>query len=255
MGRSIAASDALAGHHAPAGTLLFREQFTSAPTTSQLADCWMIPFEHAQPIRAPAAFKGQRNFAGLWWCATIQRHIGFESWCERDQLMRLDFDPDVVGISSQPFRIILPASLPQHSHVPDYFVRRFDGSAVLIDIRPDSRVKPADQEVFEATARLCASVGWTYQRLGELPSIYRANLRWLAGYRHPRCLREAPAALMRKHLMSSGPSSVSELTIAAGESVIVLPTLFHMLWTQEFVTDLEGRLLQFDAAVQLRDSP
>lgn len=57
----------------------------------------MLPFEDARPVRAPAAFKGQRNFTGLWWCATTNRHVGFESWCERDHLMCLDFDPKVVG--------------------------------------------------------------------------------------------------------------------------------------------------------------
>lgn len=30
------------------GTLMSRGQFTSASTTSQLADCWMVPGEHAQ---------------------------------------------------------------------------------------------------------------------------------------------------------------------------------------------------------------
>lgn len=31
------------------------------------------------------------------------RHVDFESWCERDNLMLLDFDPNVAGFSSQPF--------------------------------------------------------------------------------------------------------------------------------------------------------
>ncbi|WP_426977794.1 hypothetical protein ACQCSU_01165 [Pseudarthrobacter sp. O4] len=90
----------------------------------------MVPFELVRPIRSPASFKGNATF---------------ESWCERDHLMCMDFDPDVVGISSQPFRIAWPAPLPRDSHVPDYFVRRGDGSAVVLDVRPDTRVKPADQ--------------------------------------------------------------------------------------------------------------
>ena len=90
--------------------------------------------------------------------------------------MRLDFDPDVTGVASQPFRIFLPESLPQKSHVPDYFVRHADGTAIVIDVRPDARVKPADEEVFSATAALCASVGWGYQRLGGLPPAYAASL-------------------------------------------------------------------------------
>lgn len=169
--------------------------------------------------------------------------------------MRLDFDSSVVGVSSQPFRITLPASLPQSSHVPDYFVRHADGTALVLDIRPDSRVKPADQDVFDATAQLCASVAWAYQRMGELPSTYRTNLQWIAGYRHPRCLHEPSAALMKEHLSVSGPSSVRELVTVAGEAVIVLPTLFHMLWTQEVSTELGLRLLRWDSTVRLSGSP
>ena len=58
--------------------------------------------------------------------------------------MLLDFDPNVAGFSSQPFRIAMPASLPQRSHVPDYFVRLADGSAVVIDVRPDSGDQPPE---------------------------------------------------------------------------------------------------------------
>jgi hypothetical protein len=124
MGRSMAASDTFAGQHDLAGTLTFRERFSSAPATAFLADCWMVACEDVLPIRQTAAFKGQYNFVGLWWCAPNHRHVGFEFWCERDRLMSLDFDPDVIGVSSRPFSITLPPSLPQHFHVPDYFFRR-----------------------------------------------------------------------------------------------------------------------------------
>ena len=39
---------------------------------------------------------------GRWWSATDGRHVGSESWLERD-LMLLDFDPTVIAIGSQPF--------------------------------------------------------------------------------------------------------------------------------------------------------
>ena len=232
------ASDSLAGHPDPAGTLMFREQFASASTTSKLADCWMVPFEHAQSIRAPAAFKGQRNFAGLWWCTTNQRHVGFESWCERDHLMSLDFDPDVTGVSSQPFRIIWSAPLPQHSHVPDFFIRHADGSAVVIDVRPDARVRPADEEIFRATMRLCSTVGWGYQRLGALPAVYVGNLRWLSGYRHPRCFRQPAATQLIDGLALAGPKTIGNLAAIAGDPVVTLPTLFHLMWTHKIRADL-----------------
>jgi hypothetical protein len=30
------------------------------------------------------------------------------------------------------------------------------------------------------------ALGWIYRRLGGLPDVLSANLRWLAGYRHER---------------------------------------------------------------------
>jgi hypothetical protein len=42
------------------------------------------PLEMAAPVRSFPSFRGQRNFPGLWWSATSGRHVGFESWLERD---------------------------------------------------------------------------------------------------------------------------------------------------------------------------
>ena len=62
-----------------------------------LSRCWGVRFEAAEPVRAFPSYQGQRNFPGLWWAATMGRHVGFESWLERDQVMLLDFDPEVVA--------------------------------------------------------------------------------------------------------------------------------------------------------------
>lgn len=70
--------------------------------------------------------------------------------------MSFDFVPNVTGISSQPFRIAWTTPLPQYSHVLDVFIRHADGTAVVIDVRPDARVKPVDEEVFQAAIRPCA---------------------------------------------------------------------------------------------------
>jgi hypothetical protein len=65
-----------------------------------LSSCWMVPFEQVLPVRAFGSHPGKKSFSGLWWSATTADHVGYESWLERDQVMALDFDADVVGISS-----------------------------------------------------------------------------------------------------------------------------------------------------------
>lgn len=215
----------------------------------------MVSFEDAQPIRRITAYKGQHNFAGLWWCATNQRHIGFESWLERDHLIRLDFDPRVVGISSQPFRIALPGPLPQTSHVPDYFVRRSDGTGVVIDVRPDARVKAADRAVFDATAALCASVGWDYQLLGDLTALSRANLCWIAGFRHPRCRQIETSRDALCYLSDAGTATLRDTAMALGDPLLALPTIYHLLWTQEIRTDLDGNRLHLESQIWKAATP
>ena len=64
-----------------------------------------IAFEDALPAREFLSYRGQRHFPGLWWLATTGRHVGYESWLERDHLMLLDFDRLVTGVSSQPFTL------------------------------------------------------------------------------------------------------------------------------------------------------
>jgi len=109
--------------------------------------------------------------------------------------MALDADPEVVGVAAQPMWLRWTGE-PGRSvrHAPDYFARRADGTGVVIDVRPDQRIGDQDAAVFAATARLCAQVGWEYQRVGELGAVHAANLRWLAGYRHPRFAQPGLAA-------------------------------------------------------------
>lgn len=66
-----------------------------------LAEAWALRLESVQPVHRFRSYRGQRHLSGRWWSATTGRHVGFESWLERDQLMALDFDPVVVGIAER----------------------------------------------------------------------------------------------------------------------------------------------------------
>jgi hypothetical protein len=191
-----------------------------------LQRCAAFPFElDGSPVRSFPSFRGQRNFPGLWWFATTGAHVGHESWSERDQLMALDADPEVVGVLSQPFWLCWRDG---KRHAPDYFVRRRDGSALVIDVRDDARISAADQEVFDRSALACESVGWAYRRVGALDPVLRANLRWLSGYRHPRVLRVPVADQLVEVFTRARPLMAGVL--AVGTPLVVLPVLFHLLW-------------------------
>jgi hypothetical protein len=125
---------------------------------------------------------------------------GVESWLERDHAMLLDFDCDVSGLSSQPFTLTWRDPEGKAvSHTPDYFARLSDGSAVVVDVRPADRVKPADAAKFGMTVSACAAVpGWSFRLVHEPDPVLAANVRWLSGYRHRRHDRPQVSGLLRE---------------------------------------------------------
>lgn len=201
----------------------------------------MVPFERLGPVRAFPSYKGQSSFPGWWWCATTGEHVGYESWLERDHLIALDTDPDIVGIASQPFWIHWQGNGKRRRHAPDYFIRRGDGTALVLDVRADDRIESADQEAFDATARACAAVGWAYRRAGAIEPVLAANQRWLAGYRHPRCAR--PALAVELVSTFGTPMELLDGARAVGDPILVLPTLFHLLWSSQLTADLAASTL------------
>jgi hypothetical protein len=202
-----------------------------------LAGVWAVPFERAMPVRRFTARKGQRHLSGLWWSATTGAHVGFESWLERDHVMALDFDPTVVGVASQPFWLRwADESGVGVSHAPDFFARRADGSAVVIDCRPVERRPPGDVAKFDATASACALIGWNYRLVGAADSVVTENVRWLAGYRHPRHHLPGVAGALRLVFATSTPLLAGAQSV--GDPIAVLPVLFHLLWRHELAVDL-----------------
>ena len=208
-----------------------------AKQSGALQVLWSTGFEHVSPVRSFGSFQGQRSFQGSWWFATTGEHIGFESWVERDAVMLLDFDPDVVAVSSQPFWLRWANQPGARRHVPDFFARLADGSALVIDVRPDELIGADDAGVFAATQRACAAVGWGYRRVGVVDAVLAANVRWLSGFRHRRCVNAlAGSELVRR--VAAGPMTVTGLVALAGDRVAVLPTLYHLLWRGVLGADL-----------------
>ena len=133
-----------------------------------LADAARVRLTDMQPSRRFRARKGQRHLPGRWWSATDGRHVGYESWLERDHLMWLDFDQAVTGIASQPFWLFWTAEEGKaRSHAPDYFAaprwtaRRWWSTAVRW-----TGAAARDLAAFEATRQACDLVGWEYRLVG-----------------------------------------------------------------------------------------
>jgi TnsA-like endonuclease N terminal len=203
-----------------------------------LAEAAWLPLEEALPARRIVSRRGQRHLPGQWWSSTCGCHVGFESWLERDHLMLMDFDPGVAAIASQPFWLSwTDAGGKRRRHAPDYFARRVDGTGVVVDCRPEEmRGEPRDREAFEAARRACGEAGWEYRLAGRCDPVLAANVRWLAGYRHPRYRVAGVAARLLG--AAAWPAPLMGLARSAGDPLAVLPVLFHLLWRHELETGL-----------------
>lgn len=194
-----------------------------------------------RPVRSFPSYRGQRNYPGWYWSATMGGHIGFESWVERDHLVALDFDPTVMRIVSQPFWLCwTTAAGKARRHAPDFLVEVADGTAegavLVLDSRPLELVADTDRAAFEVTDRACAVLGWRYAVWDRLEGVVVANQRWLAGYRHPRCYSEAVA----EHLLEvfACPQALMPGAETVGDPLATLPVLYHLLWTRQLLADL-----------------
>jgi len=145
--------------------------------------------------------------------------------------MLLDFDPDVAGLSSQPFRLSWDAGGVRRRHVPDFFARLSDGSGVVVDVRADDRIGPRDTAAFEAAARACELAGWQFRRAGAVGPVLLANVRWLAGYRHPRHAGQVTVPAVREVFGAGLP--LIEGARLLGDPVAVLAGVYHWLWRGE----------------------
>ena len=207
-----------------------------AETRATLFDSAEARFDLGKPVRSFSSRKRQRHFPGLWWSSTTRRHVGYESWLERDHLMLLDFEPSVVGIASQPFWLFWDEEGRRRSHAPDYFARLVDGRAMVVDCRPADRIKPRDAAAFAATQRACELVGWEYRLVSEPDPVLRTNVRWLAGYRHPRYRVPGVSEALREAFLDTAPLMAG--AEETGDPIAVLPVLFHLLWCGELTAGL-----------------
>jgi len=205
-----------------------------------LRDAAGVRFEDAPPVRRFPSYAGQRNYPGLYYAATMDRHVGFESWLERDQAMALDFDSDITAFAPQPFWLFWPGPDRICSHAPDFFARTAAGSGVVIDCRPEDRIKPRDSRAFAATERACAQAGWSFRLITGHDQVWMDNVRWLAGYRHRRHYLEP--AVSDLITVFSQPRQIGDGAALSGDPVAVLPVLFHLLWSGVLSADLSQRL-------------
>ncbi|MET9744685.1 TnsA-like heteromeric transposase endonuclease subunit [Streptomyces ardesiacus] len=185
--------------------------------------------EECRPVRSFPVLWGRRIAPGWWWSATGRRlvHYGFKAM--RTQLMMLDHDPNVVALACRPVELAWYGRGGKViCHAPHLMARLADGSGLLVDCA--GRVGAGRRLVSRAlqVEAAAAAAGWHYRLVGPPPPVVEANVRWLAGYRHPRY---AGAWLPAVTECFAVARPLIEGVRLLGDAMAVWPAVFHSLWT------------------------
>ncbi|MFI0901601.1 TnsA-like heteromeric transposase endonuclease subunit [Streptomyces sp. NPDC020983] len=204
--------------------------------------------EECPPVREFAVRPGRRIAPGWWWSATTGGLVHYGFGAMRTQVILLDHDPSVVALACSPVELSwVGRGGHEVRHVPHLMARLRDGSAVLVDCAGRdgiSRRLASRGRVAEAAAQ---SVGWHYRVVGAPDPVVAANVRWLAGYRHPRHSSLLAAEAVEGAFARSRPlvEGVREL----GEAMTAWPAVFHALWHGQLSAPLRTPLHERTIAV------
>lgn len=84
-------------------------------------------------------------------------------------------------------------------------------------------------------------MGWVYRRLEPIEAVLAANVRWLAGYRHPRNAG-GPERMAAVQEAFRDPRPLIEGIRAVGDPMAVWPAVFHALWSGRLTVALSRPL-------------
>ncbi|MET8117322.1 TnsA-like heteromeric transposase endonuclease subunit [Streptomyces prasinus] len=208
----------------------FRDPLGQAHQVSWLEAAQDVVFEDCPVIRSFPVRYGRRVAPGWWWSSTSGRLVAYGSGAMRIQLMLLDREPGVVALACRPVELVWRENSGRVvGHAPQLMARLKNGSGLLVDCvgrsGPSARLAGRAQIVTAAAE----AAGWCY-RFAEPPDpVLVANVRWLAGYRHPR--HGAGPWLPRLMAAFGNPRPAVEAVRELGDPIAVWPAVFHALWS------------------------
>lgn len=195
------------------------------------------------PWRKFPWYLGQRNYSGVYWCATEGALVGYESHLELSHLVMADFDQSVKRIASQPFQLRFRANGVIHRRVPDYLLCTDRGPVVIDVVRARRLHDPEVRQTLAMTCRVIESRGWLYEIVSDPPPVRYLNIRFLSGYRRPWQFDPEVVAAVAAAARTGAGLTVRDIVARTPHAKpAALATVMHLLWQHRFTADLTKRL-------------
>jgi len=202
--------------------------------------------------------KNYRSVTGLVASELNARQTAFESTLERDFMLLVEFDPDVLSYEEQPVRIdYLSADGQARHYTPDILVtyRQIPNSTTLkppllaeIKYRRDlfehwQELKPK----FRAARRYAKEQGWIFKIITEVEirTPYLKNVKFLRQYQRRSIDLTGASLLLQKvsELQATDPESLlASVCQAAHDRARLLPTLWRLVAQRKIGADLNQPL-------------
>lgn len=196
------------------------------------------PLDQLAPARTPRSSASNRHIPVSAYSFTNSDVVQLESGLEHDLVRKLDRDPHVVRMISQPF-LLSWATNELVGHFPDLLTQHMDGAVTVWDVRSleqqddDFRAKSA------VTRRACERVGWRYTVFTGVSTTERMNLLWLHGFRRrPPWAVHFEEEILR--LAECGASTVGELLAADDGTGELKSVMWHLVWTGALRIDMSA---------------
>lgn len=170
--------------------------------------------------------------------------VFYESLLERETIMLADFDPEVVMIVSQPFRISTIVGGKRKVHTPDYAELLAGGQIVVVNCKPaDLASTPEILELHDWVSRTLRQAGISHRVVTEMPPQRAINFSSISHMRNPRWSAHLPVDVVAAACVK--PMSVDDLVSAVATDIagpIALACVRKLLWTRALKTDLDVAL-------------
>jgi hypothetical protein len=222
-------------------------------------------------VRRPSNRGGVRKNIGKTPSLKAGRPVWWESLLERDYIVLLEFDPDVLTFVEQPFRVRYSFEGRVRHYTPDFLVERKNKWQV-VEVKSKEKASSEAFRLFRLSAepeilkgarkfiaaddeRACEFVVATEDKIRVQPRL--ENVKILRGYARTPFL-PGHSVLCRRFLRENEGVSIADLVAALSDKGVTLPVayslIYHGILTIDFNSPFDPRSVVRTAAPMGRQS-